>query len=114
LEVGAKVTLRGEAAVEILKKLLPAVDNTLKEKQVQDNFFAFGIHEYIEIPGVSYIREVGIMGFEVVAVFSRAGRHVQKKKVKRGKPKRLTVFKEEIEQYISTKFGTEVLRKRGK
>ena len=33
LEVGAKVTLRGDAAKEILKKLLPALDNQLKEKQ---------------------------------------------------------------------------------
>jgi large subunit ribosomal protein L5 len=63
LEVGCKVTLRGNDAVEMLKKLLPALDNTLKEKQIQDNFLSFGIHEYIEIPGMEYIREVGIMGY---------------------------------------------------
>jgi len=85
LEVGTKVTLRGEEALEMLKKLLPAIDNTLKERQIQDNFLSFGIHEYIEIPGVEYIREVGIMGFELTAVFSRAGKSVEKKKVKREK-----------------------------
>lgn len=111
LEVGTKVTLRGKAAVELLKKLLPAIDNLLKEKQVQDNFFSFGIHEYIEIPGVAYIREVGIIGLEVVAVFSRTGKSVQMKKIKRGKAKRLVVSKEEIENYVKTKFGTEILRK---
>lgn len=111
LEVGCKVTLRGKDALSILKKLLPAIDNTLKEKQVQPNCFSFGIHEYIEIPGVEYIREVGIMGFEVTVVFSRAGKSVENKKVKRGKAKRITITREEIEEYLITKFNTTILRK---
>ena len=112
LEVGTKVTLRGEDAVEMVKKLLPAIDNTLKEKQIQPNCFSFGIHEYIEIPGVEYIREVGIMGLEVCVVFSRAGKSVESKKVKRGKSRRLVVSREEIENYVVDKFGTTILRKK--
>jgi len=111
LEVGCKVTLRGKDAVVVLKKLLPGIDNSLKEKQIQDNCFSFGIHEYIEIPGCEYIREVGIMGFEVTVVFARAGKVVEKKKVKRGKSRRLTVMKKEIEAYVVEKFGTEIVRK---
>ena len=111
LEVGTKVTLRGNEAVEMVKKLLPAIDNTLKEKQIQNNCFSFGIHEYIEIPGIKYIREVGILGFEVTVVFSRAGKSVEQKKVKRGKSRRLTVTREEIENYLITKFNTDILRK---
>ena len=114
LEVGAKVTLRGEDALSLIKKLLPAIDNVLKEKQIQDNCFSFGIHEYIEIPGVEYIREVGIMGFEVTAVFSRAGKSVERKKIKRGKSRRLTVTRKEIEDYLIAKFKTEILRKKKK
>ena len=111
LEVGTKVTLRGKDAIKMVEKLLPAIDNTLKEKQIQNNCFSFGIHEYIEIPGVKYIREVGIMGFEVTVVFSRAGKSVEKKKIKRGKARRLTVTREEIENYLITKFNTSILRK---
>ena len=114
LEVGTKITLRGEDALEMIKKLLPAIDNTLKEKQIQDNCFSFGIHEYIEIPGVEYMRDVGIMGFEVTVVFSRAGKSVEKKKIKRGKSHRLTVTREEIENYLITKFNTNILRKRSR
>lgn len=114
LEVGTKVTLRGEDAINLIKKLLPAIDNTLKEKQIQNNFFSFGIPEYIEIPGIEYIREVGIMGFEVTVVFSRAGKSVEKRKVKRGKSRRLTVTREEIENYLKNNFGTTILRKRKK
>jgi len=112
LEVGTKVTLRGKEAIDIIKKLLPAVDNTLKERQIQNNFLSFGIHEYIEIPGVEYIREVGIMGFEVTIVFSRAGKSVETKKVKRGKSRRLVVSKQEIEDYLINKFNTKILRKK--
>lgn len=111
LEVGAKVTLRGKDAMDILKKLLPAIDNTLKEKQIQPNCFSFGIHEYIEIPGIEYIREVGIMGFEVTAVFTRSGKSVEKKKVKRGRARRIVVPREEVEEYLTTKFNTNILRK---
>jgi len=112
LEVGTKVTLRGEKIQSLLPQLLASVDNSIKEKQIQDNFFSFGIHEYIEIPGIDYIREVGIMGFEVTVVFSRAGKSVEKKKVKRGKTRRLVVDKEEIIKFLETKFGTTIVRKR--
>ena len=111
LEVGTKVTIRGKDADELLKKLLPAIDNTLKAKQIQNNFFSFGIHEYIEIPGVEYIREVGIMGLEVTAVFTRNGKSVEKKKIKRGKTKRLVVTPEEIKKFMTEKFKTEILEK---
>ena len=94
----------------MLKKLLPALDNQLKEKQIQNNFFSFGIHEYIEIPGMDYIREVGIMGFEATAVFTRPGKSIEKRKVKRGKTKRSIVTKEEIIGYLEENFKTKILR----
>lgn len=112
MEVGTKVTIRGDEAIELLKKLLPAIDNTLKEKQIQDNFFSFGIHEYIEIPSIEYMREVGIMGLEVTCVFTRAGKRVEKKKVKGGKTRKTKVSKEEIVEYLEQNFDTEILRKR--
>ncbi len=112
LEVGTKVTLRGKEAEEMLERLLPAVDMNIKERQIQDNFFSFGIHEYIEIPKMEYIREVGIMGLEVTIVFSRAGRRVEMKKTKRGDVRKIRIPAKEIEDYIITKFKVNILRKR--
>jgi large subunit ribosomal protein L5 len=109
LEVGVKVTLRGAEAKKILMKLLPAVDNKIKSKQIQDNFFSFGIHEYIEIPGIEYIREVGVMGLEVTVVFVRAGKYVEKRKIKRSKSKKTKVSAEEISNYLKETFKTEIL-----
>jgi large subunit ribosomal protein L5 len=111
LEVGTKVTLRGEGALNLLKKLLPAIDNTLKERQIQNNFFSFGIAEYIEIPGIEYLREVGIMGLEVTVVFERAGKKIERKKIKRGKTRRLVVTRKEIENYLENNFKTKIIRK---
>ena len=112
LGVGVKVTLRSKDAEEILKKILPAINNILKEKQIKDNFVSFGVHEYIEIPSVEYIREVGIMGFEVTVVFARNGKRVEKKKIKRGKTRRQVVSAKEIEDIMINKFKTEILRGR--
>ena len=85
--------------------------NTIKEKQFRPNFVSFGIHEYIEIPGVEYIREVGIMGFEVTVVFVRAGKRIERRKVKRGKMRRQDVTIEEIQKIMQDKFKVKVLKR---
>lgn len=111
LVVGTKVTLRGQDAENFIKRVLPAINNTIKEKQIRPNFVSFGVHEYIEIPGVEYIREVGIMGFEVTVVFERSGRRVNLKKVKQGKMRRQDVTVEEIAKILEEKFKAKILRK---
>ncbi len=114
LEVGTKVTIRGEEAEKLLKRLLPVINNTLKAKQIRDNFISFGIAEYIEIPDMEYIREVGIMGFEASVVFVRAGKRIERKKIKRGSAKKQVVNAEEIIKIMEEQFGTKILRKRRK
>jgi large subunit ribosomal protein L5 len=107
LEVGTRITLRGERAIELLKRLLGAIDNELSKKQVSDNHFSFGLKEYIEIPGVEYQRDIGIRGFNVTVVFSRAGTRVKLKKIKRGTiPKKQFVAKEEIINFMEESFKT--------
>ena len=106
LEVGTVVTIR-KNHVELLKKMLVAVDNTLKKKQVSDNNFSFGIKEYIEIPGMDYQREIGIMGFDVTVVFKRNGRRIRLKKIKNGRiPSRQNITPSEIIKYMEKNFQT--------
>ena len=81
LEVGAVSTIRKNLE-EFLKRMLAAVDNNLKKNQISENNFSFGIKEYIEIPGIEYQRDVGIVGLDVTVVFKRAGRRVRLKKIK--------------------------------
>ena len=106
LEVGAVVTLR-KNYMELLKKMLISIDNTLKKKQVSENNFSFGIKEYIEIPGVEYQREIGIMGFDVTIVFKRSGRRVRLRKIKAGKvSKKQEIKREEIIKFMEDTFQT--------
>ncbi|MEX0919987.1 MAG: 50S ribosomal protein L5 [Candidatus Pacearchaeota archaeon] len=106
LEVGTLVTIRKNPE-KMLKNLLNAYDNVLKKSQIDDNNFSFGIKEYIEIPGVEYRRDIGILGFDVTVVFKRAGRRVKLKKVNKGKlPARQKVLKKEIIKFMEENFGT--------
>ncbi|MCH7568255.1 MAG: 50S ribosomal protein L5 [Nanoarchaeota archaeon] len=107
LPLGTRVTLGGKKSIALLRKLLGAIDNTLRKNQINDNHFSFGIKEYIEIPGAEYVREIGIRGFNVTVVFERAGLRVKKKKIKSGHiPKKQHVSKEEIIKFMEEKFKT--------
>ncbi len=112
LEIGAIVTLRRKEATEQLKKLLGAINNTLKEKQIQKNHFSFGIKEYIEIPGVEYVREVGIMGLGVDVSFTRNGRRVSLRKIRETRVRRMDVSKEEIIRFMEENFKSKILRRK--
>ncbi len=84
--IGAKTTLRGEDAIEFLRKVLQGVENKLKESQFDANGnFSFGIHEYINIPGVKYDPDVGILGMDVAVTLERRGFRVRKRKLRPGK-----------------------------
>jgi large subunit ribosomal protein L5 len=110
LEIGAVVTIRGKESEEILKKMLITIDNVLKKKQVSENNFSFGIKEYIEIPGVEFQRDIGIMGFDVTVVFKTSGRRVKLKKIKKGKvPKRQIIPKEDIIKFMEERFQTKFI-----
>jgi large subunit ribosomal protein L5 len=107
LEVGTRVTLRGEKAIDLLKRLLGAIDNELSKKNISENHFSFGLKEYIEIPGIEYQRDIGIRGFNVTIVFARAGLRVKRKKIKRGDvPKKQSISKEEIMTFMKEAFKT--------
>jgi large subunit ribosomal protein L5 len=107
---GCKITLRDKAKIlDLLARFFVAVDNQISRKAISENQFCFGVHEYIEIPGLEYDRDIGILGFEVMLVFKRKGKSVKLKKIKQGKyPKKQEVTKEEILSYLTENFNLEV------
>ncbi len=105
LEVGAVVTVRREYK-DLLKRLLVAIEKTIRKKQVTGNFLSFGLKEYLEIPGMEYQRDIGIMGLDVTVVFKRNGRRVSLRKIKRNSiPARQVITKEEIIQFMEKNYG---------
>jgi len=110
---GCKITLRNkEKIMGLLERFFASLDNELAEKKITDNQVCFGIHEYIEVPGLEYDRDIGILGFEVMVVFKRKGKRVKFRKVKRGSvPGKQNVSREEIIKFLEDKLGLEVVEK---
>lgn len=110
LTIGTKVTVRGKPAEELLKRLLSAVDNQLKPGCFdQEGNFSFGIPEYIDIPGVEYIVEVGIIGLDVTVTLSRAGFRIKKRKFQRRRvPTKHRITSEEAMGYMKDKFEIKI------
>ena len=107
---GCKITIREKDKInDLLKRFFSSLDNQISKKQITENQICFGIHEYIEVPGLEYDRDIGITGFEVMIVFKRKGKSVKLRKIKRGKyPKKQQVTKEEINDFLIKHFGVEI------
>jgi large subunit ribosomal protein L5 len=85
-KAGCKVTLRNKEEINLLlKRFFSATSNNILKRKIQENQFSFGIPEYIEVPGLEYKREIGIIGFEITVVFKRKGKRVKLKKIKQGR-----------------------------
>jgi len=115
LEVGCKVTLKGENAKELLKKLLEAINFKLDNKKFGNGTVTFGVEEYLTIPGIQFQRDIGILGLDVAVRLTRAGLTITERKVKRGKiPQRQKITKEETIEFMKKNFKIEVIEKRKK
>lgn len=79
--IGAKVTLRGEKAMDFLKRALTVREHVLNKKQVGHGEFAFGVEEHIDLPGVSYDPDVGMYGMDVIVILKRRGYRVAKRRI---------------------------------
>jgi len=109
LAIGAKVTIRNDTE-ELLKKLLVAKENILKEKcfDNQGNF-SFGVPEYIDIEGLEYDPDLKIIGLEAAVTLERPGFRVKKRKITPRKiNKNHKITKEDAIAFIKEKFAVEV------
>lgn len=80
LEVGAKVTLRGEEAKEFLERAFEAIEYLPEGCFDSQGNFSFGVEEYLNLPGVKYDPEIGIMGFDVAVTLERPGANIKRKR----------------------------------
>ena len=105
--IACKVTLRGEKAIEFLKRALSAVDYKVSEKSI-DNLgnFSFGVKEHIDIPGVRYEPTLGTFGMDVCITLERPGYHVKRRKIKKSKIGcNHLITKEEAKEFYEKEFG---------
>ncbi len=105
------VTLRGEKAINILKRLLAAKKNKLKRSSFDDHGnVSFGIKEHIDIPGIKYNPDIGIFGMDVSIALERPGYRVARRGYARRKIGREHMInKEEAISFIRDTFNVEVV-----
>ena len=108
--IGVAVTVRGNDAAELLKKLLVAKDNQIMERAFDnEGNVSFGIKEHIDIPGIKYDPKIGILGLEVSLSLARPGFSIKfgKRKARIGKSHRIT--RSDATKFLTEEFGVEVV-----
>lgn len=108
--IGVVVTVRGDAAVPLIAKLL-----TAREMKLQESCFdprgsiSFGIKEHIEIPGIRYDPAIGILGMNVSVLLERPGFSVARRNRRTARVGRAhLVTRDEAIQYFKDSFGVNV------
>ncbi|MEM2785052.1 MAG: 50S ribosomal protein L5 [Candidatus Nitrosotenuis sp.] len=109
--IGVAVTVRGQDAATLLKRLFDAVGNKIKGKSF-DNFgnVSFGIKEHIDIPGIKYDPQIGILGLEAAVTLTRPGFSIRvrsRHKASVGKHHRIS--KDEAIEFLTREFGVAIV-----
>ena len=82
--IAVLITLRGEDAKSMLRRLLYAHDYELKAKAFdQQGNFAFGINEHVDIENAPFDPMLGTIGFNVVVKLERPGYRLKYRQRKR-------------------------------
>jgi len=112
--IGVKVTLRGEKAVDVLRKSFKAAENKILEYSFdRSGCFSFGVKEYIDYPGIKYDPKIGIIGFDVCVTLARPGTRVKRRR--RAKARRISgkhvITPDESREFVKKEFGVAVVGK---
>ena len=108
--IGVAVTIRGDDAKALLKRLLEAKGNTVNGRSF-DNFgnYSFGIREHIDIPGVKYEPSIGILGLGISVTLTRPGYGIRRRsKHKASVGKSHIITSQEAKDYLAKEFGVTV------
>ena len=108
--IGVAVTIRGEDAKVLLKRLLQAKGNTVNGRSFDDfGNFSFGINEHIDIPDVKYEPSIGILGLGISIALTRPGYGIRKRsKHKASVGKSHVISNQEAKDYLVKEFGVTV------
>ena len=110
LAIGCKCTLRKGEALKVLAPLLEAKDKLLEPTNFDDlGNISFGIHEYIDIPGLEYDPKIGVMGLQVCVTLEKPGARIKRRKLlSRKLPKRQYVSREEAMKFMKEQYQVTV------
>lgn len=110
-EIGAKVTLRNDAATDFLRRAFEARDNQLDPDSIDaDGNFSFGIRDYTDFTGMKYDPAIGIFGLDVSAEVGRAGWRVRDRRARSSSlPPHVRVTADETRKFLVDRFHVTLL-----
>ncbi len=110
-EIGAKVTLRGDVALDFLTRAFDARDKQLDVDSIDRlGNFSFGIADYTDFTGMKYDPQIGIHGMDVAVEMGRAGFRIRQRRVQsRPLPKGLRSTRDETRAYLAGSLGVTIL-----
>ena len=109
--IGVAVTIRNEQAIQLIKRLFAAKGNQMKGSSF-DNFgnLSFGIKEHIDIPGVKYDPQDGILGLDVSISLTRPGFSIRlRSKHKASVGRTHIITSDEAKAFLTHEFGIQVV-----
>ncbi len=109
--IGAKLTLRGQAAEDFLAVALKAAGSGLKKSSFDEQGnFSFGIEEHTDFPGMRYDPEIGIFGMDVSVAMKRAGYRIARRRIAQKKlPRGQRLSKSDTMDFLQKKFSVQIL-----
>ena len=110
LPIGAKLTMRDAQIQELLPRLIASKDNILSIRCFDNNGnVSFGIPEYVDIPGVKYDPELGIVGLEVSITLKRPGFRIKNRKImKRSIPAHHRISRDDAIAFFKEAYGIKI------
>jgi large subunit ribosomal protein L5 len=103
--IGCKITIRRDTD-KFLKRLFEAKEHRLSERNFDNTGnFAFGIKEYIDVPGMQYDPKLGAVGFDVCVTLERPGYRVKRKMLSKRVGKAHLIKKDEAIEFVREHFG---------
>ena len=109
--IGVAVTVRGDDANKLIKKLLVAKDNQVKESAFDDEGnLSFGIKEHIDIPEIKYDPKIGILGLEVSIALTRPGFNIKLRSLRKAKVgKNHRIRKNDTIKFLTEEFEVKIV-----
>jgi large subunit ribosomal protein L5 len=108
--IAAVVTLRNDAAISFLRRVIAAKGNNLESSSF-DAFgnLSLGIREHIDLPDTKYNPDIGIFGMDVSIALTRPGYSIAKRRNPKIIGQHHRVTRTEAIQFFREQFGVNIV-----
>jgi large subunit ribosomal protein L5 len=110
--IGCKVTLRGQAAEDFIRRALYTRKNKVYDYSFDNQGnLQFGVSDYTSFEGERYDPDIGVFGMDVCITMAKPGHRVRlRRMLQRAVPGHHRVSRVEAKDFLTQKFDIEVVQ----